>query len=301
MNTQPIVTIFCLCYNHEKYVVEALNSVIDQNYKNIELIIADDCSSDNSVAVIENWLQNHTEVKFIKNNKNIGNTKTFNSIFHLAKGEYIIDFATDDILLKNTLELQLKTFENSKFNNLGIVYGNVEIVDPDGKHLSYFFEVDEFKKRKKAQPTGDIYLGLIGMKNNVCSVSSMVKREVYEKLNAYDETLCYEDYDFWIRAARNFSFEFIDEIIFKKRTLPNSLSATRYKRFNKKMKLFNQSTYKMIVKNLHLNQTIEEHKASFKMINYELNLAMRTLNINLFFKYLILIGKLKLKGLKNFH
>jgi glycosyltransferase involved in cell wall biosynthesis len=64
MQNFPLVSVICLSYNHEAYVVESLNSVINQTYPNIELLIADDCSTDNSVGKIQDWLENHPEVHF---------------------------------------------------------------------------------------------------------------------------------------------------------------------------------------------------------------------------------------------
>ena len=64
MQNFPLVSVICLSYNHKAYVVEALNSVINQTYPNIELLIADDCSSDNSIGVIKDWVKNHPEVHF---------------------------------------------------------------------------------------------------------------------------------------------------------------------------------------------------------------------------------------------
>ncbi|WP_278009104.1 glycosyltransferase family 2 protein [Flavobacterium gyeonganense] len=114
MQNLPLVSIICLCYNHEQFVVESLNSVLNQNYENIELIIADDCSTDNSKQVIQEWLKNHAGVTFVSNETNLGNTKTFNKVLQLAKGDYIIDLATDDILLTDCVEKQINTFLNSE-------------------------------------------------------------------------------------------------------------------------------------------------------------------------------------------
>ena len=75
MQEKPLVTIICLSYNHEKFVVESLNSVMNQNYSSIELIIIDDCSTDNSKSVIEKWLIDHPTIHFIVNSSNLGNTK----------------------------------------------------------------------------------------------------------------------------------------------------------------------------------------------------------------------------------
>ena len=118
MQNFPLVSVICLSYNHEAYVVEALNSVINQTYPNVELLIADDCSKDNSVAVINDWLKEHSNVHFIANEINLGSNKTFNQLAKIAKGEYIIDLAADDVLFPNCIEKQIATFQNSKYKNL---------------------------------------------------------------------------------------------------------------------------------------------------------------------------------------
>ena len=93
-----LVSIICTCYNHSSFVIEALESVFNQSYKNIEIIIIDDASSDNSVYLIENWLLDKPNILFLKNEENKGITTSFNKASKYAKGEFLIDFATDDIL-----------------------------------------------------------------------------------------------------------------------------------------------------------------------------------------------------------
>ena len=146
MQNNPLVTVICLCYNQGAYVVESLNSIISQSYSSIELIIADDCSTDNSKKVIEEWLLEHPNVAFIANETNLGNTTTFNKTLKIAKGEYIIDLAADDILLPNCVKKQVEKFNSSTYKNLGIVYGNAEIIDDKGNFISYYFDVDSNKR-----------------------------------------------------------------------------------------------------------------------------------------------------------
>ena len=172
MQNFPLVSVICLCYNHEEYVVEALNSVINQAYPNIELLIADDFSSDNSVSVIKSWLESHPDITFITNKTNLGNTKTFNTLAKIATGEYIIDLAADDILLPNCVEKQVTTFQNSGYKKLGIVYGNLIEIEGNGNFLrNYYTNEDEPK-------SGDIYKMVIGRTTQICSVSSMIKKSV---------------------------------------------------------------------------------------------------------------------------
>ena len=226
MQNTPLVTVICLCYNHEKYVIESLNSVLNQSYPNIELFIADDCSSDNSVKVIENWLLENPEIKFKANKVNLGNTKTFNLLFKESKGEFIIDLAADDVLEKDCVSKQIKAFLKNK--DVAIVYGNMELISEGNIHLGYYYPVNNSKKVITIPATGDIYKSVLSQASKICSVTSMTKRKILEELGGYDETLGFEDLDIWIRASRKYPFFFIDEILVKRRELATSLGNQFY-------------------------------------------------------------------------
>lgn len=290
MQNFPLVSVICLCYNHEEYVVEALNSVINQAYPNIELLIADDFSSDNSVSVIKSWLESHPDITFITNKTNLGNTKTFNILAKIATGEYIIDLAADDILLPNCVEKQVTTFQNSGYKKLGIVYGNLIEIEGNGNFLrNYYTNEDEPK-------SGDIYKMVIGRTTQICSVSSMIKKSVLEKSDFYDENLDYEDLDLWIRVSRNFEFEYIPEVLTKKRVLSNSLSSHFLLKNNSKTKKLNTSTLKILIKAYKLNQSKEEHKALLGRIRFEMYKFIKARNFILLFKLLVLEIKVRIKS-----
>ena len=85
MQEFPLITVICSCYNHAKFVTKSLESVLNQTYKNIQLIVIDDCSIDNSVSVIENFIIEYPQIIFIKNKINLGLTKSFNNAAKLAK------------------------------------------------------------------------------------------------------------------------------------------------------------------------------------------------------------------------
>ncbi|ESU25838.1 glycosyl transferase [Flavobacterium limnosediminis JC2902] len=281
-----MVSILCLSYNHAQFVEEALHSVLSQTYKNIELLIADDCSPDGSKSVIENWLKNHPEVIFVSNPTNIGNTKTFNKLLAFAKGEYIIDLAADDVLLPDCVEKQLNAFTNSKLKNVGIVYGNAESISETNTHLDYYYEINGDGKIINPPPSGNIYLSVLGQYNKICSVSSMVKREVYDKLGGYDEHLAYEDLDLWIRASRIYNFEFIPEILIQKRELASSLGSQFFVKNNARTRKLNRSTYTIIRKALQQNTSKEENRALLKRIHYEMSKVFKAGDFSLLAKYI---------------
>lgn len=298
MRKNPLVTVICLCYNHANFVLEALESVLNQTYCNVELLIADDSSTDNSAKVIKNWLKQHPEIPFLMNKKNQGNTKTFNKCLKLAKGEYIIDLAADDVLKLDCIANQLIGFKKTSHKNVGFIYGNAELISENGNFINDYFKTDTNRKRIQSQPTGDIYIGLLNGNNNLCSVSSLVKREVFEALNGYDENLAYEDYDFWIRAARIYNFDYIDEILIQKRVLPDSMYTLQTKKNNKRTRQFNFSTYVILNKAFILNRTKEEFTAMLKRIHYEMIIAYKTRDFRLLMKYIFLEIKVRLETIK---
>ncbi|OXA76663.1 hypothetical protein SAMN05444397_101151 [Flavobacterium aquidurense] len=288
MQDKSLVTIICLCYNQEKYVVESLFSAINQDYPFIEVIVVDDFSTDNSKETIEKWLINYPEVQFIPNETNLGSTKSFNKALKLAKGDYIIDLACDDVLLPNCVSSQLKAFQESSFKNLGVVYGNAELINDKGNSYFYYFPVDFDKKTIEKRATGDIYLSVISGGNSICSVSSMVKKSVFDTLNGYDENLAYEDLDLWIRASRIYNFDYIDKILIKKRISTTSLGTHFFIKNDARSKKINYSTYLIIQKAIRLNQSKIEHRAILKRMHFEMILAFKTADYLLFLKYILL-------------
>ena len=282
MQENPLVSIICLAFNHEKFVVETLNSVVEQNYQPIELIIVDDCSTDNTKLVINNWLLSHPEIQFIVNEVNRGNTKSFNNALKFAKGEYIIDLAADDLIVPNGIELQINAFQNSKYQNLGVVYGNAEIINEDGSFNSYYFPVDADGKVISKRVTGNIYSSVLSTGDSICSVSALFKKSVFDFLEGYDETLDYEDLDSWIRASREYEFDFIDEVLVKKRTVTNSLGSNFYKKKHR----INVSTYKILKKALKLNRSKIEDLALQKRVHHEIIHSFKYRSLNLLIKNL---------------
>lgn len=294
MQENPLVTIICLSYNHEKFVVETLNSVVNQNYSPIELIIVDDCSSDSTKSIIEDWLLSHSNVRFIANEVNLGNTKSFNNALKIAKGNYIIDLAADDILMPNGIQMQVEAFKKSTYKNLGIVYGNAEIINENGSFNSYYFPVDVNKNVITKRKTGDIYAAVLSSGDSICSVSTLIKKDVFDFLGGYDETLSYEDLDSWIRASRVYEFDFIDAILIKKRIVSNSLGTHFFKKNNK----INISTYKILRKALKLNRSKVEDLALQKRVNFEIIHSFKNRSFNLLIKNMGL--RIEISWRKNF-
>ncbi len=293
MQENICVTVICSCFNHEKFVNESIKSVLNQPYKNIQLIVIDDFSSDASVSTIQEFINNFPEILFIKNNCNLGITKSFNNAVKQAKGDYIIDLAADDVLLPNCIESQLNAFKTSQFENLAIVYGNAELISEKGTHISYYFDVNSNLKTTSKIIDGDMYSQIISEKTILCSVASMVKKSVFDDLNGYDVNLSYEDFDFWIRVSRNYNIDFIDAVLVQKRIVSNSLHTNFFKPNNK----HGYSTNLILKKAFSLNKNKEENRILLKRINFEIKTAIKTKNYSLAIMNIILRIQVGLKSI----
>lgn len=103
---EPLVSIITPVYNSEEYLEETILSVINQTYKNWELLLIDDYSTDNSYKIIEKYLTDE-RIKYLRNERNSGPAITRNVGLEKSKGEYIAFLDSDDIWAKNKLELQI--------------------------------------------------------------------------------------------------------------------------------------------------------------------------------------------------
>jgi glycosyltransferase involved in cell wall biosynthesis len=299
----PLVTVICLVYNHQKFVKKALESVYFQTYPHLEIIIVDDASQDQSVAVIKQFLAEiphyqavnlanqaiipQREIQFIQHSNNQGNCASFNQAFAQSKGKYIIDFATDDVLLDERIAKQVEIFEKLP-ENYGVIFSNALEIDEKDNILKYHFAVDENQKAKEKIPQGDIYQVILE-KYFISTPTMLIRREVLEKLGGYDESLSYEDFDFWVRSARVWQYFYQDEITTLKRILPNSHSSKFYQ-LNHNPHL--QSTLKVCQKALVLNQTEAENRALAKCVRYYLRQSFYTQNFDLTADYQALLQKI---------
>ncbi|WP_018477160.1 glycosyltransferase [Pontibacter roseus] len=266
----PLVSIICLCYNHARFLSEALDSVLAQTYPNLEIIIVDDCSTDNSVEIIQQYLQKYPQLTFISTGTNLGNTRAFNIGWRASRGEYIIDFATDDVLLSGRVEKQVQAFQQQG-KSVGVVYSDAEYIDDEGNHTGFHCTRNDQGKVTSFAPSGDIFHHLLG-RYFICPPTMMMRRSVLEDLGGYDETLAYEDFDFWVRSSRTYKYFFLPVITTKRRVHARSLSQQWYKPGSSLV----ASTVKVCEKAVQLVRTQEEKNALTKRLQYEARHAYLT-------------------------
>ena len=259
----PLVTVVALCYNHARFVNESVESVMRQTYSNLQLILVDDASKDDSQAVIRALAVKHPQIQIILLNQNVGNCRAFNLAWKEARGKYIIDFATDDVMMPDRIEKQVKMFE-SLGPEYGIVFTDSEYIDENGQSIANHYE-RLFKQRIIHEvPEGDVFRNVL-TRYFISGPTMMVRSEVMQVLNGYDETLSFEDFDFWVRSSRVFQYKFLNERLTQVRKWRQSMSTGWYKSGDKQL----HSVYLVCCKAKDLCRNEDDKKALVVRLAYE--------------------------------
>lgn len=187
---QPLVSIVMPAYNAEKYIAESVNSILSQTYKNFELLIADDCSTDSTKEILSSFSDSRIIVHH--NETNQGYLKTCNKLFLLCKGELVTFQDADDISVLDRIEKQVNEFLKDK--ELGVCTTNSVMIDPAGKKIiSRKWAIDYEKFRTDAD-----YEALL------CGATIMLKNDLMKEIGLYHEyfnRLGGEDYEWFFRAV----------------------------------------------------------------------------------------------------
>lgn len=284
----PVISIICLCYNHERFVEETLASVWTQSYRNIEVIIVDDASQDESVKVIRQFLgENPADfpVKTLFLEQNVGNCTAFNRGWRLAGGKYIIDLATDDVMLPERLEKQVAFFEQLP-DDYGVIFTESQYMDEDGTLLEFHFA--ERYRHIRPVPEGDVYQDVLS-RYFISSPTMIIRNEVLQQLGGYDEQLAYEDFDFWVRSARHYKYAFLDQCTTWVRKLPASMSRQLYRKDDRQL----YSTYLVCQKVAVMIRNEQEKQAFINRLSYEARHAALSGNFHEATLFLRLLKDLK--------
>lgn len=208
----PLVTVIIPAYNHEKYVEECIVSVLNQTYVNLQIIIINDGSLDNTVSVIEKIISDKQSNRVIEfyNQENQGVCRTLNRGIELSKGKYIAIIASDDVWELDKLEKQVEFLERNE--NIGMVFTDTYFIkDLDKSSVRYTDYKPEIRKYfLNGVQNSNVHKKLI-YNCFIPAISVMIKKECLEVVGYFDETLKSEDYDMWLRFTMLYPIGFIDE------------------------------------------------------------------------------------------
>ena len=221
-NNLPIVSIAMASYNGERFITEQLYSILNQTYPNIELVIVDDCSKDETISIIKRYQEKFSNIKLFQNEMNSGVTKTFERAIQESKGEFIAISDQDDIWELNKIEILM-----NEIGDYDAAYSNSLLVDAQGNSLNKSFTTI---MNMKTYTCGAPFL----LSNSVPGHTILMKKIFVEKILPFPKDMLF---DLWIGfcAAANNGIKFVDKTLVKYRQHESNTIGTRDSK-NKKQK-----------------------------------------------------------------
>lgn len=267
----PLVTIVALCHNHALFLRAALDSILAQDYPHLEVWLVDDASHDGSPAILREYAQAHPTWHLLLLPHNVGNCRAFNQAFFQSSGEFVIDFATDDQLLPQRISQQVALFEELPAT-YGVVYSNCELINEAGESLGLHQRPDpRHPGQLLPRPaTGWVFADVLA-RYFISAPTMLMRRATLLALGGYDEALSYEDFDFWVRASRDWQFHYQPAVTTRKHKHPCSKSAQVTVRHDPYL----VSTIRICHKALALCRNEAELLALRVRLRYELRHALR--------------------------
>jgi len=265
----PLVSIVALCYNHAPFLREALDSIAHQTYPNLEVWLVDDASTDGSPAILQEYAARYPAWKLLLLPENLKNCRAFNRAFQHCTGEFLVDFATDDVLLPDRVASQVALFQSLPVS-YGVVYSNAELIDEHSALLRLHHRPDGRGQLQPRPATGWVFADVLDH-YFICTPTMMMRRTVLAQLGGYDEALSYEDFDFWVRASRHWQFYYQDAVTTRRRRHPKSMSTKAYQPNDPYL----ESNIAVCRKALALVQTPRERAALATCLRWELRQAVR--------------------------
>lgn len=201
-NKLPLVSVVVITYNSSKTVLETLESIKNQTYRNIELIISDDCSKDNTVEICRKWVYKNEDrfiqAQIITIDKNTGTAGNLNRGFQKSNGMWIKSIAGDDILMNKCIESNINYIQNNPRSEILL------------SKIEPFGDYNRLKKYNDLFNYGALYLTskellyLLLLKNFLPASTLFIKRQTFEELGGYEESIpLLEDWPFWIKVLYN--------------------------------------------------------------------------------------------------
>lgn len=217
INKNPTVSAIIPTYNYANYLPEAIESVLKQTFMDIEVIVVDDGSTDNTPQIVKKYLTNPL-VHYIRK-KNGGQASAKNRGIIESKGKFIAFLDADDIWFPRKLEKQMPLFSDPK---VGVVYSKRILIDEQGREKPF-----EHPKLYRGNVLNQIFIN-----NFVCFSSSIIRTECFKKYGNFDESLPMAiDYDLWLRIGVNYHFDNVNEPLVKYRFGHSHMSVNKEKRF----------------------------------------------------------------------
>lgn len=194
------VSVLIECHNYETFIGKAIQSVLDQSYENFELIIVDDCSSDNSESIIMSF--DDSRINYRRNPINYGFVKSRNDSLSIASGEYIAFLDADDYWLPFKLEEQVEFLEANK--DFAATFSSAYLIDENDNKYSdnYKCDIDLETYTFESSVSSEIIRKMFIDSNFICHTSALLRKSIIDDVGNFDiRFLQAQDFDYWSRVV----------------------------------------------------------------------------------------------------
>jgi glycosyltransferase involved in cell wall biosynthesis len=199
MTSHPTVSVVIATYNYGEFLAAAIDSVIEQSFQDLEIVIVDDGSNDGTPDVVRPYLDN-IRVRYIRT-EHLGQPAAKNAGIRAASGEFVAFLDADDLWLPSKLEKQVALLRSDE--RLGVVHTGVQPMNQFGQLVT----IHEERPRYRGWVLEQIF-----HRPFVCFSSSMIRRSVLDAVGWFDEGIPLAiDYDLWLRVALKYRFDHLDE------------------------------------------------------------------------------------------
>jgi len=276
----PGASVIMPCFNHGRFVVNSVAAILRQTYSNLELIVVDDSSSDDSVAVLREMAHLDPRLKLIIHDRNLGASRSRNDGLRAARGDFIGFCDADDLWKPDKLESQIKLLvDNPAYD---VTYCDSEIIDQNGIHTGELFS-QQFPLPKK--PSGNLFEQL-SVTNFVNMQTVLVRNSALGEGIFFDENIKWvEDWWQWIRLSRKHQFLYAGRPMAQYRVHSHSTGLTQKPGIRR-------NRWKVCKRNLrlHPNMPVELQSRLWSMMGVELSLMDRPRLARRFFARAIWLG-----------
>jgi len=248
----PKVSIITITYNKERFIKEAIDSVLRQSFGDFEMIIIDNASTDKTSAIVNDYLRRDKRLRFIVNKTNLKIPRSRNQGLREARGKYIATLDSDDVWVDNDkLKKQVNFLENQP--EYALIGSGFIVIDEIGKELF-----------RRLNPTTDLTIRKVILSTNPFAHSStLFLREAALKAGGYDENLeVGEDYDLWLKLGKFWKFANLGEYLVKYRIHPGGITFDKRLQLAKTAKASIQK-YKAIYPNYYKGLLITQLRLIF--------------------------------------
>jgi glycosyltransferase involved in cell wall biosynthesis len=220
----PQVSVIMPCFNHALFVGESIEAVLAQGVGDLELIVVDDCSQDDSRKVIEQYVRRDRRVRAIYHERNLGASRSRNDGLRAAQGQYLAFCDADDVWMPMKLERQLEML--AKHPTHDVAYCDAKIINEQGEETGERF-TDEFPV--PGDGSGRLFEEFC-TRNFVNMQTAILRRECIADSGYFDERIKWvEDWLFWVKISYSHSFAYTSDALAKYRVHQNSTGRVRKK------------------------------------------------------------------------